>query len=147
MTNEQAKQEAIRKAWSDLGHPLDDKLLSLAVKNSGWIFWNYVSFYNKDESVLPNGYQESDDRVTIRPKSLSGFHNNNKWTRIEPDGSNLPETSSKKFKVFYNGSFGHIKKVPVDFEKSYSTVELGPLFKEGRITHYKPIDEDKPPIY
>lgn len=135
MTNEEAKQAAIRKAWSDLG------INNLEHSDSkGFI----------DAFKLPNLFRQKVDINLIevlgkfwRPISIIDLDDNRGWIRIETDGSNLPEKSRFKVcnihKIIHNNS--------LLFAQSFVSDDVDLLFRKGYITHYKPIEEDKPPIY
>jgi hypothetical protein len=60
------KQEAIKKAYLEVGIPFNEKVLY----DSGWL------------KIKPSQYS--------RPKSLSGIENNNGWINIE-SGEDLPK--------------------------------------------------------
>lgn len=133
MTNEQAKQEAIKKAWEALGiNNLRD-----ADKNGFIADWKFsVDFFNQHESKIER--YKIDGLELIRPLSISGIEDNNGWIRIEPDGSNLPVLGKYKWilgsDLIYEETFDpknptHVK----EFLYAY--------------THYKPITPELKRIY
>lgn len=143
MTNKELKQELFEKAYG---------------KN-----WDVVKEYvNPEDGSLPNflnfneetdffytqlGYNSSDieeiyddmDIGSWRPKSLIGIEDNNGWTRIEPDGSNLPTDDLVKYKCYHktNGIINY-----TDFMCENVRVNF---FKKV-ITHYK-VKEELKPLY
>lgn len=75
-----------------------------------------------------------------RPKSLDRFEDNNGWTRIDPDGSNLPKDEAVKYRCahFIDGIVTY-----TDF--MCENVKIN--FYRKVITHYKPIEQELLPIY
>lgn len=140
MTNAEAKREAIREAWGDHYEKLQAKE---AIDQNGYVNWGY--HFMKDVKQHPSelGF-DPENGVTWygtlwRPVKLSGLHNNNGWTRIEPDGSNLPQ--SGMFVVYPNkaNSGGDIG--------TFTSAGVGLLFREYGVTHYRPFVEIPNPIY
>jgi len=133
MTNLEAKQEAIKKAYCNNWDKVKDY-----VDENGWIFWsdkNPIGIYN-------NRYLEykEENPNYWRPKSLQGIENNKGWIRIESK-DDLPK----------NDMYVHIifnKKVNIAFlcnSEFYNPNKV--KYYKKRVTHYKPIEESNPPIY
>lgn len=130
MTNEQAKKEAIKKAYREYWSLLKDY-----INENGWC-WN-----NSFTKILPVAKKGMDNATYWKPCSIINIENNNGWTRIEPDGSNLPESGSYNF---YN-----INNQKDDGENRY-IFDNKPLTRENFtkwFTHYKPIEKELLPIY
>jgi len=73
----------------------------------------------------------SDDIYSWCPISLKDVAENNGWTRIEPDGSNIPKTNSEVYyKAYPNGEI-------------YTAEGLEVFRIPDKITHFK-LNEDKP---
>lgn len=134
MTNQEAKQEAIKKAY---GEHWDEVQKISNIDENGWTdSHSFPSEYVIAQTTLQRGEDPMD--FSARPKSLIGIEDNNGWIRIEPDGSNLPDIhidfiwlrkldGETKDKFHING---HSKS---DIIKGY--------------THYKPITPELKPIY
>ncbi|RZK62257.1 MAG: hypothetical protein EOO95_15275 [Pedobacter sp.] len=143
LTNEQAKQEAIKKAFKECGY---EKLLPLNV--NGWVKVKPHQYINSSlfERLKINNHIHS-----IRPKSLKHLDTNNGWVRIEHDGSNLPTDWKGRYRVMQAGI-----KEPWDaiFDCGKfciwhtSHVNLSKtLLSIDNPTHYKPITPELKPIY
>jgi len=75
----------------------------------------------------------------MRPKSLRGIEDNNGWTKIETNASNLPNEMGDFFGLFPDGTISCFWFNPDDnFDIDLFTNEL---------THYQPIIKPQPPIY
>lgn len=126
MTNEEAKQEAIKKAYGS-------SYEAFTPDKSGW--GRAIGTIDLDRyDVEQNGYLDY-----YRPKELQGIDDNNGWTRIEPDGSNMP-TINGDYKVISSDQ-------DVDCSGSYDLNGLKEYLKKHSITHYKPLKEEPKPIY
>lgn len=131
MKNEEAKQRAIRRAYYDAGYK---ELLPLNV--NGWI-------KVKPTQYLDNLFERlkiNKEIHSIRLKSLKKLDTNNGWTRIEPDGSNLPTDNTiyyKCGKMFEDGEF------IIDEMFIYKHKDID----KNKYTHFKPVEQDLPPIY
>jgi len=153
MTNEEAKQEAIKKAYGDnyeLCKP----------DENGWIYHKIIG-HGKKTFNHPHNFGYADNRTIIetcldhsnpgnykwRLRSISFIEDNNSWIRIEPDGSNLPATSPQLYNVYYDGSLNSFSKKETDFKFPYSCIKIGIMHKQRLITHYKPITPELKPIY
>lgn len=134
-TNEEAKQEAIKAAygenWDKWEHLID---------SDGWLETEPLS---EEEYLLTIAYDGYDFTSCKRPSSLRELDDNRGWTRIEPDGSNLPTDDTLKYKTGFFASTG--KFIFMDHPHTIEQVKYD--FEENGNTHYKPIIEDKPPIY
>lgn len=146
MTNEQAKQEAIKKAYGEsyeLCRPFIDK--------NGWC----VVFKDCDEKFKgiagnQTHFQENEIEggqcthsihgkgISFKPKSLGDIEHNNGWIRIEPDESNLPDDETFRYKVC---------KGEIIHNSTYNLRETLELHKIYELTHYKPIEPELRPIY
>lgn len=150
LTNEQAKQEAIRKIVDDYydNYPL----IKPYVQSNGYfpITNGYIS--NLDENVREfykslDGidYLQAEDHEEynshFRPKDLSllihAVETNHLWIRIEPDGSNLPESGRYKVADINN----------TEINSTFSCKFVKNAFNAGIITHYKPIEQEPLPIW
>lgn len=133
MTNEQAKQEAIKKAYGN--H------YNIFKPNENGIGSAIGGIDENKYETISNGYVN-----TYRPKVLRGIENNNGWIRIEPDGSNLPEDDGKYKLCFENN---------IVQERTYTLAELIYRYQRFKsqseiyndLTHYKPITPELLPIY
>lgn len=150
MTNEEAKQEAIKKAYGDLW-PIVEEFTYVDSARC------HTSFYKPDQTIfdfreLPKeqkkGFIFYGQNGHVLPKSIEGIENNNGWIRIEPDGSNLP-TDGKFYKVFAKEySVGRICDDPVRYDKEFGFWRFKSGFMiDATVTHYKPITPELPPVY
>lgn len=146
MTNEEAKQEAIKKSWTDEVGLDEYERLSKYIMDSGFIDFDY----SDEGKILCSQYNNLskkglifNDQFRFIPFSLCGMHNNNGWIRIEPDGSNLPADFTKNYKT---GKFNQDGKFDID-SKDYGVIFVEKRFQSKLITHYKPIKEELKPIY
>lgn len=136
MTNAEAKQQAIKKAYGELWPTVEE----FTYVDSGKC---HTSFYKPNQNIfdfrtLPDPTREKfffyGQNGHVLPKSIEGIENNNGWIRIEPDGSNLPDSSEVvKWINIYSGDS---KQFCID-----DRIEIGDF------THYKPITAELKPIY
>ena len=122
MTNLEAKQEAIKKAYGENYIHADI---------NGWIrFGMYVP--------TDLGIENYDDMDGFwRCKSLSGIENNKGWIRIESK-DDLPKEEGNYFIVRSNNEVGTSYFIP---NNDFSVMDW------RDITHYQPIEKPKLPIY
>lgn len=144
-TKEEAIQEAYGEYWDEL--PLEVQKEALEkngfINSNKWLggFGNTLIF--KKLRGIPLDCMDNYDSTYcyyFRPKSLQGIENNNGWIRIESD-DDLP-----KEKSFFNACYFNEKNDHIMFY-GISHYELISLFEEKNITHYKPFERLKPPIY
>lgn len=139
MTNEQAKQEAIKKAYERIGYI---ELFELA-NNVGWVT---VKSGQYDIPIFER-LNVNNEKVFIRPKSLTGFSDNNGWIRIEPDGSNLPTDDGNLNHSYSVFDIKNSDEEDMTYLMKTHANGVIQLFKQDRITHYKPIKEEPKPVY
>ena len=122
MTNLEAKQEAIKKAYGENYIHADI---------NGWIrFGMYVP--------TDLGIENYDDINGFwRCKSLQGIENNKGWIRIESK-DDLPKEEGNYFIVRNNNEVGTSYFIP---NNDFSVMDW------RDITHYQPIEKPKLPIY
>lgn len=130
MTNLEAKQEAIKKAYGEYWEQLTAVAIFIALKNNGWVLEE--DLYNDKGTLLDCIEFEKDMHNNFRPKSLQGIENNNGWIRIESE-ADLPK---KAIQCFY-------------VDKYENKVCLGVVDKNDfdNVSHYQPIEKPKPPIF
>ena len=133
MTNLEAKQEAIKKAYGEYWEAVKD-----FVDENGWID------FLEDIQRIMYFFHDSDNievfKSTWRPKSLQGIENNNGWIKIESE-EDLPKNDMYVYIIFN-------KKVNIAFlcnGELYNPNKVK-YYKKG-VTHYKPIEESTLPIY
>ena len=134
MTNLEAKQEAIKKAYGEYWELVKDY-----VDENGWIFWsdkNPIGIYN-------NRYLEYKDENPNywRPESLQGIENNNGWIKIESE-ADLPNDEDAIYWALKNS-----KAVCIELKTPINLKELFSDFLKDKITHYQLIEQPKPPIF
>lgn len=139
MTNEEAKQEAIKKAYGEHWDKVKDHVKEsggLSYQDCTLIFGD-IDFYFGDNAL--SHIWENDYSGYYFPKEIFNINNNNGWIRIEQDGSNLPTDTDKRYRagtLCENGDF-----IPNQFH--YAAKDL----KYTASTHYKPITPELKPIY
>ena len=122
MTNLEAKQEAIKKAYGENYIHADI---------NGWIRFG---MYVPTDLGIEN-YDEIDG--FWRCKSLQGIENNKGWIRIESK-DDLPKEEGNYFIVRSNNEVGTSYFIP---NNDFSVMDW------RDITHYQPIEKPKLPIY
>ena len=132
MTNLEAKQEAIKKAYGEYWEKLE-----YFINKDGWAY-NYF-----EEIGIEIFGSEADFKNSIfwRPKSLQGIENNNGWIKIESE-ADLPKE-------------GMHHSILLDSEcingyRNYDVIvfyEVNSRFRKKEISHYQPIEFQKPPIF
>ena len=127
MTNSEAKQEAIKKAYCEYWDKVKDY-----VDENGWASYPNVQQHDYDFGKL----EFKDGCTFLRPESLQGIENNNGWIRIE-SGADLPNNE----KVWICTSNN---RVLISSKAVLNWVLKNP---DNKITHYQPIEKLKPPIY
>lgn len=129
-----AKQEAIKKAYCNNWDKVKDY-----VDENGWIFWsdkNPIGIYN-------NRYLEykEDNPNYWRPKSLQGIENNTGWIKIESE-DDLPKEGMHHSILLDSDR--------INGYRNYDVIvfyEVNSRYRKKEISHYKPIEKPKPPIY
>ena len=128
MNNLEAKQEAIKKAYSEYWENVKDY-----VDENGWIDNSIPKF---TFGQLKNLDLEYKNDVLFRPKSLQGIENNNGWVKIESE-ADLP--NNEKVWIYTSNN-----RVLISSKAVLNWVLKNP---DNKITHYQPIEKPKPPIY
>lgn len=131
------KQEFIKQEWLKfIGIQIYDSLkLSNELSDDGWREVNYLPFdYEKKYDVL----KFNKTRFAIRPKSLAGIENNNGWVQIK-SSLDLPLEDCNVWVLFTNGQMDSQRYLHE--YKNFSTHHY------RHVTHYKVIEQPKPPIY
>ena len=143
MTKLTKKQECIRKAYGKYWEIHKDN-----VDENGWSYLGnntrLLNDYNcslvgewqqKGYDPFKTGENSHIQQVYVRPKSLEGIEDNNGWISIEEHG--LPKEDGR-YDVILDGGYQtdwmHTANVTEDYWKE-------------RVTHYKPIEQPKLPLY
>lgn len=133
MTNLEAKQEAIKKAYGD-NHEIYEKSLT----KNGWLKVEYDIYENADRfyfDFLRHELNADEYECFIRPKSLSAIDDNNGWIRIESE-DDLPKESFNYW-IFQSDLRAVTMKDFYDNKKYYGV----------KATHYRPIVKPLKPLY
>lgn len=139
MTNEQAKQEAIKKAYGEYYEPNFHH-----INENGLI--HYISEPNLIGLKIYGDKFHSNGFGSFVLKELWDIENNNGWTRIEPDGSNLPAIKADCEWINMNSSTQNIHRFRrFEFDDLETEKEKQELIED--FTHYKPIAPPRKPIY
>lgn len=131
------KQEVIKQAWGIERF----NVLSPYINDNGWLdedcLLNKGEFNLADCDTINGGFISMDDLTTYyRPKSLKGIETNNGWTKINFI-DDLPNRTGFSYKsILPDGT--------IETTHNFSVRELYNLWK---ITHYKVIGKDFPPLY
>ena len=134
MTNLEAKQEAIKKAYGEYWEAVKD-----FVDENGWID------FLEDIQRIMYFFHDSDNievfKSTWRPKSLQGIENNNGWIKIESE-DDLPKEGMHEVIL--------LDEECMEGYRNYDVIvfyEVNSRFRKKEISHYKPIEKSKMPIY
>lgn len=126
MTNEEAKQQAIKNAYGEYWEQIKSQ-----VDENGFI---------DTFKLPPKLFDEVNCKsINFRPKILDGLNNNNGWIRIENE---FFWRKNNEILMFYDSIS---KKTIID--KKYKLCEFQDKEYRKRFTHYKIIEIPKPPIY
>jgi len=152
MTNEQAKHKAIKKAYGDSWD-----LVKEFCDEEGWITDKWVAHglsvgisyedagFNSDQ-ILIKQYNSSDNSWRLR--TIYSILTNNGWTRIEPDGSNLPTDEFQKYKLlFENEKIVYYGYYDPRNKMWYNDDLDAKQFYTATVVNYKPIEKELLPIY
>ena len=131
---ETPKQKAIREAygehWDTVNEHVDEQGYLHHPKGGEVTFDPFIGFM--DEHINEDAY---------RPKSLSGIETNNGWITISSE-SDLPIEVDV---------FCHVANLKDNKHRVHNSpvkrATIKKWFKEGKVTHYKPIEKPNPPIY
>ena len=134
MTNLEAKQEAIKKAygkyWEELKDYIDDK---------GWFnMFQYLLKINKYRNFAGIEWKSKcscPDNELVRPESIYRIELNNGWIRIESE-DDLPKESFNYW-IFQSDLRAVTMKDFYDNKKYYGV----------KATHYRPIVKPLKPLY
>jgi len=145
LSNEQAKQEAIKSLWIEKIGEKEYNRIAPLINQYGYCTdseIDEISLFKIDvlnqhvfDIVDYHNYETSND---FAPKGMNDVNLNNGWTRIEPDGSNLP-TDDRRYKtgtLCLDGTF-----------MTWEQVFKGNAVRLSGSTHYKPIEKELLPIY
>ena len=140
MTNLDAKEEAIKKAYGEYFEQLTNEAKQIALLNNGWLHYDLIT---DDRGTLLNCIEMERDIDYYRPKSLQGIENNNGWIRIESE-SDLPkigEYDMSSFILYYWTNNGLYRA------EDYKRWKIH--YDYLQVSHYRlePIFKPKPPIY
>lgn len=140
-TKEEAIQEAYGEYWDEL--PLETQ--KEALENNGWINKYYLSieFRNQNYNECKQIDIVTGQSWAYRPKSLQGIENNNEWIRIESELDKPKEDCDCYFKTYSEEIFlgQYVKDLDNFRNVLYNKLHY------GDVSHYKPIEKPKPPIY
>lgn len=136
MTNLEAKQEAIKKAYGEHYDNLKKYLNGFMVDRV-----NYERETGNKLSDLKGIDFIHEPLVYSYPDVVEGFQNNNGWIRIERE-ADLPNDEDAIYWALKNGKFVCIElKTPINLKELFSD------FLKDKITHYQLIEQPKPPIF
>ena len=126
MTNLEAKQEAIKKAYGENYIHADI---------NGWI--RHLMYCPSDLGI--ENYDDMDG--FWRCKSLQGIENNNGWIKIQSE-ADLPKERMHEVIL--------LDEECMEGYRNYDVIvfyEVNSRFRKKEISHYKPIEKSKVPIY
>jgi len=154
MTNKEAKEKAIREAWGEETFLKINSFMDTVKTTEPWAYyhWKKSGWLKKGLLPIKLRYIESMESLNwfdhcLIPSDILFLDTNNGWTRIEPDGSNLPEinNSDTYYKVCFKEDDGSFK---INDRHQYNAFQLDEMFRDGEyFTHYKPIEVEKLPIW
>lgn len=125
------KQEIIKQAYGNY-YPQLERCLD----ENGWSNnWNH--FISVESRIFQPEEIEKNGKCW-RPKSLQGLEDNNGWIKIENE-EDLPKVDGINCWIITENN----KQIRQRwFNKFWNEYE-----GEGKVTHYQPIEQPKPPIY
>ena len=135
MKNLEAKQEAIKNAYGEYWEQVKDY-----VNENGWCD---VSKYSKIKDIEPE-FSDIENKIGVfdmRPKSLQGIENNNGWIKIQSE-ADLPKERMHEVIL--------LDEECMEGYRNYDVIvfyEVNSRFRKKEISHYKPIEKSKVPIY
>jgi hypothetical protein len=140
MTNEEAKQQAIKNAYGEYW-----ELVKNHVDSNG--FLKYGDIRNetiglKDSEIEITDYNFNIDFEVWRPKQLQGIESNNKWIRIESE-NDLPKDDCKCWVITSSGE----EYMALYLDGCQKFWELMDLDFQLYPTHYMPIVTPDKPVY
>jgi hypothetical protein len=147
MTNSEAKQQAIIKAWGEWWKCIPDKTKEETLEHEGWseldVFGNFDPadnpFISSDFEVTIRATR-CGNVATVRPASLRGIEDNNGFTRIEPDGSNRPDLDDEDVEYEFSINFRPVKRL-------ISAYSIARIWTKSKVYHFRKWEPSKPPIY
>ena len=128
-----AKQEAIKKAYGEVGENVKDY-----VDNDGWINNSIPKF---TFGQLKNLDLEYKNDVFFRPKSLQGIENNTGWIKIESE-ADLPKEGMHHSILLDSDC--------INGYRNYDVIvfyEVNSRYRKKEISHYQPIEKPLKPLY
>lgn len=145
MTNEQAKQEAIKKAYGECYGLIVKDLDEYNKDTTTWAIETFLkvgeAYYNFLSEKTKLSLQDKDFTVIqsyVVLDELKNIRGNNGWIRIEPDGGNLPDIHIDF--IWLRKSDGVTKdKFHINGHSKHDVLNC--------YSHYKPIKEELKPIY
>lgn len=122
------KEELIKEAWGKLMPDYTNIDL-----NIGWSLDDFYEYsYNENEFHTQQIYEP----CKIRPKSLQGIEDNNRWIKIESE-EDLPKENGM-YHVYYSDD---------TVSSRFYHIKYNDWRNEPKATHYQPIEKPKPPLY
>lgn len=140
MTNEEAKQQAIKNAY---GQYYD--MFKEYIDENGYVAQKSLFFpslgISHDFEIQVKGFEPKGE-TKWRPKQLQGIEDNNGWIRIESE-NDLPKEDCKCWVITSSGE-EYMALYLDDFKKFWELMDL-----DFRLytTHYMPIITPKNPIF
>lgn len=145
---ETTKREVIRKAYGehwDLHKDNVDEFGWSYLGNNSRLLNNYDcslvgEWLQKGYDSFKTGENSHIQQVYVRPKSLQGIENNNGWFSIEEHG--LPKPG--EYRVI---SHNYDKPQIEEYNGKMWYDKISGTFSPCLVTHYKPIEQEKLPLY
>lgn len=136
-SNEQAKQQAIIKAWGECWEKLSEGDQGCALRSDGYVF----DIDGSNSSLLKrHNIAYITGRYYTCPRALRGLEDNLGWVKIEPDGSNIPEEIAY-YEVCINGiPWGHPQPLQFLVKTFHSPAK-------EQLTHFRKWRPSPGPIY
>ena len=143
MNNLETKQEAIKKAYGGYWETVKDY-----VDGNGWIKCKDIH-YHKDLGLMrdqihyiDNGKEwDNFEIISWRIPILQGIENNNGWIKIQSE-ADLPKERMHEVIL--------LDEECMEGYRNYDVIvfyEVNSRFRKKEISHYKPIEKSKLPIY
>lgn len=126
------KEEKIKEAWGEYYNEIEFYLTE-----SGFMPYVYDVRMIRNENKIEFEHLPNNANL-FRPKSLKGIENNNGWVKIESE-NDLPKENEQHYWTITENN--------PDIKERYFNKFFNEYKGEGKVTHYQPIEKQKPPIY
>ena len=133
------QEDIIKQEW----HKIDTSIDVSKCRENGELYYKNISLNTLYKNRASGNIIPKCDNYYL-PKSLEGIENNNGWLKVDKE-NDLLKDGMECFFITLSGAmyvgFLVFRRKKIFFK------ENGIEYSNGFITHYKPIEKPKPPIY